>query len=552
MGEARAPRPLRGLGDGLKVLESVCRRAAAQLRAWSPEQWDVVLYGASALFAAVTIVFSHIALYRQWGALAIGPYAGAALLSALLWRRRRRRGTGDAGADPGALEEVPGAHRGTGRRGSRWGAARAGLFVVVLAGATVAPLALEVSWRAQGYSGHVQPEVTVIERAAHRLAEAKDPYRQVVRHHKVVITLPGVPTYEVFFPYLPLMTVFGLPGSSGVSVSLTDARIMFTLATLVVVAGALAMCRGPVEPKVRTLQVLTVLPTAALPLATGGDDLPIVAFLLLAMVLAQRRRPGWSGLVLGVVSAMKFTAWPLAALALFAARDVNGRRAPGRMLAGMLAVMVPVVLPFFIVNPIAFIDNVVLFPLGLSGVASPAASALPGHLLESAVPLLGHVVPLVILLVGGAYVVRLLVRRPPSTTAEVTLLAGWILTVAILFAPATRVGYLLYPINFFVWSWLLRRDEGTVVMGESARVRAEAKDQKLSASWRSSRSKRVDSPAVVALPPLAAGNVVAATLRPACQYQPSEPPLTARIWMPWWLVGLTLWIRHPIRRSSLR
>ena len=54
---------------------------------------------------------------------------------------------------------------------------------------------------------------------------------------------------------------------------------------------ALVLCRGPTERKVRALQVLTVLPTAALPLATGGDDMPIVAFLLLAMVLAQRRRP---------------------------------------------------------------------------------------------------------------------------------------------------------------------------------------------------------------------------------------------------------------------
>ena len=29
------------------------------------------------------------------------------------------------------------------------------------------------------------------------------------------------------------------------------------------------------------------------------------------------------------------------------------------------------------------------------------------------------------------------------------------MTAAILLAPATRIGYLLYPINFFVWGWLL-------------------------------------------------------------------------------------------------
>ena len=29
--------------------------------------------------------------------------------------------------------------------------------------------------------------------------------------------------------------------------------------------------------------------------------------------------------------------------------------------------------------------------------------------------------------------------------------------IAILLAPATRVGYLLYPINLFLWAWMFRR-----------------------------------------------------------------------------------------------
>ncbi len=33
------------------------------------------------------------------------------------------------------------------------------------------------------------------------------------------------------------------------------------------------------------------------------------------------------------------------------------------------------------------------------------------------------------------------------------------MTVAILLAPATRVGYLLYPVDFFVWAWLLRSED---------------------------------------------------------------------------------------------
>ena len=34
-------------------------------------------------------------------------------------------------------------------------------------------------------------------------------------------------------------------------------------------------------------------------------------------------------------------------------------------------------------------------------------------------------------------------------------IAGVVLAVLILLAPNPRVGYLLYPINFFVWAYLL-------------------------------------------------------------------------------------------------
>ena len=160
--------------------------------------------------------------------------------------------------------------------------------------------------------------------------------------------------------------------------------------------------------------------------------------------------------MLGIVSAMKFTAWPLAALALFAARDASGKRAPGRMVLGMLVVAGPVVTPFLVHNPHVFIVNVILFPLGLSGVASPAASPLPGHLLVNAFPALHHVLPIAACGLGGTVLLRHLIRRPPGSAADVTRLAGWVMLIAILVAPATRIGYLVYPINFFVWAALFK------------------------------------------------------------------------------------------------
>lgn len=407
------------------------------MAAWGPEGGDAVLYGVAALFALATGLLAGIPGYRVWGWLALGPYAGAALVSAYIGRRRGRGASGTAVR-------------------ASWGPARVWVLLAVLVGATLLPLAAEVALRNDGPpASHVQPEVVVIAQAGSRLAHGQDPYHATVQHGAVRSAVRGEPAYESFFPYLPLMAAFGLPHVGKGPVRVTDTRVLFSIVTLCVVGGALLCLRAPRDRKMRVLQFLTVLPSAALPLATGGDDMPIVAFLLLAMVLAQRRRPGWSGVVLGIVSAMKFTAWPLAALALFAARDRSGRRVPGRMLIGMLVVAGPVVAPFVVPNARAFFDNVVLFPLGLAGIPSPAASALPGHVIVTALPWLHTALPAAVALVGGIVLVRHLWRRPPRTAAEVATLAGWVMLVAIAFAPATRVGYLLYPVDFFAWGWML-------------------------------------------------------------------------------------------------
>jgi hypothetical protein len=428
----------------------VTRRAFARVAAIGPETGDAILYGLGATFALVIILTSTLDLYRQWGELALGPFIAGTVLSAVLAVVVARR---KARAHTAAPQRTP---RHPALRSAK--SARIAIALLVFVGATAVPLALEVLWRSDHDPGsHLQPEVNVIEKSGQAIAKGKDPYHDVTNAHgKVLYRVKGEPTYEGFLPYLPLMTVFGLPSARSHDIVLTDARIFFSLATLAVTAVALWLCPATGRRKMRTLQVIAILPTAALPLATGGDDMPIVAFLLLAMVLAQRRQPFASGVVLGVVSAMKFTAWPLAALALFAARDRRGTRRPGLMVLGMLVVAGPVVVPFVWRGPWAFFDNVVLFPLGLSGVSSPAASPLPGHLLVTAFPFLHRALPLTVGLVGGAILTWHLYRRPPQTASAVCTLGAVVMAVIILMAPATRIGYLLYPINFIVWSYLFR------------------------------------------------------------------------------------------------
>jgi MYXO-CTERM domain-containing protein len=434
----------RGLLARLKAAGSgVGRTVFAFGRGLAPEWRDVVVYGGSAVFAAITAFFVGISLYRQWGQMAVGPYVVATLLmAAVAWRAGRARRVRPAGA---------------GRAGR---VCRVVAFLIVLFGATVVPLALEVAWRSDGNAAaHVQPEVVVVEQAGARAAHGRDPYRVIDRDGHVVVHQHAEPTYELYYPYLPGMVLFGVSSGSDLTPRLTDARIQFLVFSVLVTLVALSRLRPSTDARWRSLQFLTVLPTAALPFATGGDDMPVAALMLLGLVALQRRRPMLAGLALGAASSLKFTAWPLALFALWAARDRSKRRSIGHYVLGAALVVVPVVLPVALRNPSAFVDNVFRFPLGLAGVSSPAASALPGHILIAVFPSIHKAYVVVAAILGLAVLVRHLWRHPPSDPAGVATLTGWVMLLAILLAPATRVGYLLYPINLFVWAWMLRRAE---------------------------------------------------------------------------------------------
>ncbi|HVB92181.1 MAG TPA: glycosyltransferase family 87 protein [Acidimicrobiales bacterium] len=448
-------------------------RGQGRLRSLSPEAGDAVLYLMGAFFALVTILTSATGLYVLWAELALAPFLLGMAASAGL-AARRARGSADAGRAPVR---------------ARWAwAGRAAVALCVFAGAVALPMSLEILWRFAGDPGtHQQPEVITVEHGGQEMVRGLDPYHPVVNtHHVVPYHAPGELTFPGFMPYLPLMALFGVPSSEWPASRWSDARIFFCLTTLVVTALALWLCPANGRRKIRALQVLVILPMASLPLATGGDDIPVVAFLLLAMALAQRRRPLASGMVLGIASALKFTAWPLAVLALWAARDRSGRPRPGRMLTGMMLVVVPAVFPFAWRGPWALFQDVVLFPLGLTAIHSTADSALPGHVLVSFFPSLHRVLPLSVGLAGGALLARRLYRRPPRTVAQVCTLAGVVMAALTLLAPDPRIGFLLYPINFFVWSYLFAEAEP-----DSGGVRRDPGLQAGSGTWKSRRVKSV-------------------------------------------------------------
>lgn len=451
------------------------------MAAASPLAQDAALYLLSTLFCAITAGVALSYDYRQWGLMAAIAYGLGGLVCLLGWWRWREGRLGDA-----AVRLL-----------------RRGVVVFLLLGAVLVPLVLELSWRAQGTPGqHAQPEVAVIERAGDRAAAGQDPY---LAHPNEVGVPPTSDRRSVdataFFPYLPGMVPFGMLNAAPVPTPLRDARVVLAGFTLVVGVGALVASGAPIGQQGRALQFLIVLPTGALPLVTGGDDLPVLALLLVALVLAQRHRPVAAGLVMGFAATLKFTSWPLLVLLAFAARDANGRRAPWRYLSSVALVAVPVVTLGVLASPAAFVENVIRFPLGLTKVRSPAASPLLGQVLVHS---FGHhklALAVALVALGAVIVLVALIRHPPATPAAAVRFGAFVMLLATVLAPATRFGYLIYPANFLVWGQLLE--------GMPLRRRRAAVDQ--SASLRSTTASETLLVGALCEPPDSAGVIEGVT-----------------------------------------
>ncbi len=381
---------------------------------------DALLYGVSAVFALGLGVTSRQGAQWQWGYLATAPYALCALLAYGLHRLRLPR------------ESM----------------VRVALLGLVLVGSVAIPLGLEARWRV------AQPEIGVIQRAGDNLSKDRNLYPSYDKHGRLFHQLQGLPAYESFFPYFPLMGVFGLPSAeTHKTKGLTDPRIAMSLLTLLASALALGLLRASPKKKIRVAQILLALPTGALFLATGGDDMPILALSLLGVAALQRRQNNFAGITLGLAAAMKLTAWPMAFGALLVARDAKDRSAWKRVAAWVVAIVVVTVTPFVIRAPWAFMSNVFAFPLGLTSVASPAASALPGHILTTWWAPAGHILAPLTFLVGGYFMARYLRRHWPLTLHQLLAVLSVVFLTMMCVSTATRIGYVIYPLNFALWSW---------------------------------------------------------------------------------------------------
>lgn len=403
---------------------------------------DLGLYLASAGFAGVTAALSTLPPHRAWGAPAALGYATAGVVAGGQLIARRRGG-----------------------RLSRLAGPAARTVVTLLAWVTTAllPLLLQAVQRASGRTDRAQEEVIVIERAGARLIEHGSPYLG----RDAIAALPSGEQLLGYLPYQPGMAVFGLPRAVGGEAWWSDARVWFALVTAVALALTVRTLRrpGPAQPPrqpsgdglaavVRGVQFATVLPVCALTLATGGDDLPVLALCLLALALCATARPGAAGCAVGLAAALKLFAWPVL-LVLLVHAAARGRRAGARFAAGAIGLPILALVPAYLVNPAALVENVLRFPLGAGVVSSPAASPFPGYLIATGLPG-GRAVAAAMLGAAGLAIGGHLVRRPPRRAAAAAIICGYGLLAAILLMPSTRFGYLLYPLALLAWAPALR------------------------------------------------------------------------------------------------
>jgi hypothetical protein len=355
-------------------------------------------------------VFSTNDLHRFWGLTAACAYAAAAV-AVWAWRSR--------GIDLA--------------------------LVLSVSGALITPL----FWNAA--TGKKQPEVAVITRAAKQLVHHHSPYQSVA-------SLAAVHDPNAYNPYLPVMSLFGIPRALFGSHVITDPRVWF--GTAFVIVFWLALRAAGASNPARWTVMIAASPIIALELAVGGTDVPILALLCLGFALLWRRpRFVLAGIALGLASAAKATAWPavIVAAVLIATRD--GRRATLVFLGSTLAACAAIVAPVAIVWPSALVENTILFPLGLADTTSAAASPLPGHVLADTGHT-GHLIAVGLLVLAGALIAVSLVVLPLKTVPSAVWRLSIGLTLMFLLAPATRFGYFIYPLCLLLWVEVSRRWTG--------------------------------------------------------------------------------------------
>jgi hypothetical protein len=355
----------------------------------------------------------------------------------------------------------------------RWRSRTAALLVCV-AVAVVAPLL----WLSIAYP--LEAGMVVIDRSATLLLHHGSPY----------LPAQQVTSWLSYNPYLPVMTVFGLPSALGLGGLAGNPGVWLAVGTVVPLAAAFWVavphrgCSSCRRDALLATALAVASPVLALNLAVITTDPPVLTLILLSLALAARApsveplagvsgaasrsrsllmSAAGAGAVMGVACDMKSTAWLAVPVmgAMFAARD--GARAAVRFIVAAAVaaiVLIAVLAPAALIKPTAMIQNSVLFPLGLTHDKTPAGSLLPGHML-TALGTAGHVLSVGLLLAAGLGIAISLVIRPPRDVPAASLRLAIGLTLMFLLGPDVRFGYFIYPLGLLGYLALIKESPKT-------------------------------------------------------------------------------------------
>jgi hypothetical protein len=367
---------------------------------------DLLFYLVGLTFAAASASWSEFYGYRVWGNFATVGYLLALGLS---FGRRRWPPVGAVGL----------------------------LAIVVPVVVLVIRRSPGFVWGPWPWSFPSQPEVWVVERAARLLLQNGTPYPDLT-------VLGRAPVPDDYTPYGPVMTAFGLPRAVFGDSPVTDARVWFIAGSVLAIVLALRVLGWPRVP-VAAVQLAVINPLTALTVVVAGDDLPVIALIVLATALVYRAGPVPAGVATALMVNMKLTALPALAVLAVGMLAYRSARALAIFLGTVLAGTAIIVGPMLWRDPGAFAEQVIKFPVGLGQAKSPAASPLPGHLIAATGPV-GHAIAIGVLGIAACAIAAWLVLRPPRTATDALARIAAGLGAAILLAPATRWGYLIYPL----------------------------------------------------------------------------------------------------------
>lgn len=402
---------------------------------------DAGVYAVSFAFACCLWSRSAFVTFRTWGGLAAPGYLVGTLGALAL------------GAMPRMAHGVP-LVRDTER-------ARRVLLCVVAAVVMVIPVAWLAHQRLAAGPQYAQSEVPVVEQATRLVLHGSNPYASTFSVAELAGRAPGIRDH---YPYLPGMFGFGIPRAIFGAHAWTDARVYFFLGSSGALLAAFVTGIFGMTQHVRLWQALMVAPPGALALATGGDDVPVVALCLLSLALMYRRSETAGVVVLLLASLLKLTAWPMCLAVVFALRSRGSVRHALVLGLTPLAVLMALVC----VVPGAAAD-LLAYPMGMTKAQTPARSPTLGSALFSHLGALPPAVDvlLLVLVAGGLTEGALwLIRRaapaslgPEGGAVLVAARFSILLTTLIFTAPVARPGYLIYPLNAIVWAWCLHQGD---------------------------------------------------------------------------------------------